>query len=231
MNVSESDIAARLDGTRLREGAYAQDLSLTEIRIPEGVTDIGEVAFFGCSNLREIQFPESLRYIREEAFGETGLLRVTVPARTELIAEKAFFSCDSLARIDVLSPDCTLERDAFGSCRSLLEGFVAKGYPDKYRQPEELLYTLLWCTCPERHRSETNEHARRFIWENEALIMEKVLKFNNVAAMNGISKLHLLRPENINSYVAAANLNHQCEIVALLLAEVETRDPFEEFTL
>lgn len=58
MNVSESDIAARLDGTRLREGAYAQDLSLTEIRIPEGVTDIGEVAFLDVRTCAKYSFPK-----------------------------------------------------------------------------------------------------------------------------------------------------------------------------
>jgi len=41
---------------------------ITSITIPEGVTAIGKVAFFGCFYLASLTLPSSLRYIGEEAF-------------------------------------------------------------------------------------------------------------------------------------------------------------------
>lgn len=227
--IADSSLISR---GRLVEGAYAQNEEITEIIIPDGTEDIGEVAFFGCTNLRSVRLPDSLRYIREEAFGESGLESVTIPEGVKGIDEKAFFSCGRLKRIEVTGHDTFVGPDAFGDCRNLLEGYVACGYPPVCNPPEELLYTLLWCTCPERHTEETCRRAETYIRDNETLIMERILKFNNTAAMNGISKRRLLRQENINGYVAAANENRQAELVALLLASIDNNtDNSGEFEL
>lgn len=210
--------AELINDGRLKEGAYAQNADLTEITIPEGVDDIGEVAFFGCPKLHTVHLPESLKIIREEAFGESGLESIIIPEGVAQIDEKAFFSCEKLRYIEVRGRRTVIGEDAFGDCRNLLEGFVACGYPEKCNPPEELFYTLLWCSCPEKHTEETSFHAKSYIRDNEALIMERILKFNNTAAMNGISKMKLLNQDNINGYVITANENKQTEIVSLLLA-------------
>ena len=88
MNHQAIDIRKIKDG-RITEGAYAQDTSLTSIIIPEGVTDIGEIAFYGCTELREVSFPSTLKFIREEAFGESGIEEALLPPGLELIGEKA----------------------------------------------------------------------------------------------------------------------------------------------
>ena len=75
---------------RIIEGSFAEDLSLSSVIIPEGVTDRGEIAFYGCANLKEVVFPSSLRYIREEAFGDSAITEAILPAGLELIEEKAF---------------------------------------------------------------------------------------------------------------------------------------------
>lgn len=220
-----------LKGTRLREGAFAEKEDLTEITLPDQIEDIGEVAFFGCTNLKQIKLPRNLKIIREEAFGESGLESVVIPEGVQLICEKAFFSCRNLKRIDVLPQDIVIQEDAFGDCPYLLEGFVACGYPQKTNPPEELQYTLLWCTCPERHSKETSERAINYIRRNEALIMERIFKFNNAAALNGITKLGLLRSENINRYVEEAGRNHQTELVTLLLSAARNAEDEDEFSL
>ena len=227
----EIDLSSVIENGRITEGAYAQNHSIEAIDIPEGVTDIGEVAFYGCAHLRRVGLPESLRIIREEAFGECGLESVYIPEGVERIVEKAFFCCEDLARIDIPGENIIIEEDAFSGCDKLLEGFVARGYPQRYNQPEELLFTLLWCTCPERHKEETGDHAKRFISENEQLIIERILKFNNVPAMNGISKLKLLKQENINKYVSQAHEAGRTEIVALLLAAIDKNSSEGEFEL
>ena len=229
-----------LDGKRLREGAFAENEELTEVILPEDLEDIGEVAFFGCRSLKKIVLPPSLKIIREEAFGESGLLAVTIPEGAERICEKAFFSCENLRRIDVLPKKPVIEADAFGDCPRLLEGYVACGYPDRVDEgwenarpdtPDVLLYTLLWCTCPERHLPETTRRAEEFIRKNEALIMERIIKANNTAAMSGLAERKLLKPENISKYVTAAGQMRQAELVALLISAADPAKPSDEFEL
>lgn len=202
---------------RIIEGSFAEDPELTSVVIPEGITDIGEIAFYGCTNLREVVFPSSLRYIREEAFGETAIKEVILPAGLELIEEKAFFSCESLRRIEVPGSSTAIESDAFGCCDHLHEGYVACGYPEKTRHHEDLQYTLLWCSCPERHTPGTSKRAEDFIRKYEDLIMEWVIKYNNIPAMNGIAGRDLLRG-NIGSYIIESNLAGTNEITALLMS-------------
>lgn len=215
-----------IENGRIVEGSYAENESLTAIIIPEGVSDIGEVAFYGCINLREVVFPQSLEYIREEAFGETAIETVTLPEGLKLIEEKAFYSCGRLRKIEVPGRDTVVLEDAFGCCDSLTEGYIAAGYPEKIRQHEELQYTLLWCTCPERHRFETSEHAKRFIQDNEELIMEWIIKTNNTAAMSNIAALDLLS-KSIYDYIIQSNEAGRGEITALLMSMPNNSDEGE----
>ena len=202
---------------RITEGACMQDESLVSVVIPEGVTDIGEVAFFGCTNLKSVLFPESLRMIREEAFGETALEEAILPSGLELIEEKAFFSCESLRKIEVPGKDTVVGSDAFGCCDLLHEGYIASGFPEGIRHHEELQYTLLWCSCPERHGPDVRDRAEAFIHRFEELIMEWVIKYNNIPAMSGLARLGLLSGDT-DRYIAAANLAGRSEITALLMS-------------
>ena len=202
---------------RIIEGSFAEDLSITSVIIPEGVTDIGEIAFYGCANLKEVVFPSSLRFIREEAFGDSAITEAILPAGLELIEEKAFFSCESLRRAEVPGLSTVIGSDAFGCCDRLHEGYIACGYPENTRHHEELQYTLLWCSCPERHSAETAKRAGDFIHRYEDLIMEWIIKHNNVPAMNGIAGRDLLRG-NIGSYITESNLAGTNEITALLMS-------------
>ena len=205
-----------IDG-RITEGACIEDESLVSLVIPAGVTDIGEVAFYGCANLRQVVFPDSLKIIREEAFGETAIGEVILPAGLELIEEKAFFSCAALRKIEVPGRDTVVGSDAFGCCDLLHEGYIAAGFPEGIRHHEELQYTLLWCSCPERHSAETCARAEAFIHRYEDLIMEWVIRYDNIPAMSGISRLGLLNGDT-DKYIAAAGLAGRSEITALLMS-------------
>ena len=208
---------------RLVEGAYAETGGFDRAVIPEGVTDIGEVAFYGCADLREVVFPKSLQYIREEAFGESGVRSAVLPAGLRLIGEKAFFLCDGLRKIEVPGADTVIESDAFSCCGALHEGYVACGYPAGIRHHEELQYTLLWCSCPERHAAETSRRAESFIRQNESLIMEWIIKYDNTAAMSGIARNRLLTGD-VGGYIAQANAAGRSEITALLISLSDPSD-------
>lgn len=66
-------------------GHFAYCTSLTEIRFPANLTEIGPGAFTGCTKLAEICLPESLTEIGNKAFSDcTGLTEIDFSACTTL---------------------------------------------------------------------------------------------------------------------------------------------------
>lgn len=197
--------------------AFAVCPKLRKINIPSTVKSIDSGAFIFCDELREIELPDKLETVSEYAFQNTGLETVRVPASVKIIEECGFFSCENLRRADVLGENTAIGTDAFGSNYKLVEGYIAPGYPEKTDNAAELLYTLLWCSCPDRHSAVTTARAERFIRQNEAIIMERILKADNVPAMTGLAGRGLLSAEMINHCIQQTLLEGKTELTALLL--------------
>ena len=72
----------------------------TKVVIPNIVTDIGEEAFSGFSNLTSVTIPNGVTYIGEGAFrGCSSLTNITIPNSVTYIAIFAFDFCDSLTDV------------------------------------------------------------------------------------------------------------------------------------
>ena len=66
--------------------AFSGNTALTEIIIPEGVTEIGASAFSGCGNLESISLPSTLKSIGSECFTDCrGLQAVHLPEGLETL--------------------------------------------------------------------------------------------------------------------------------------------------
>lgn len=94
-------------------------LDITEVIIEEGVTSIGDCAFFKESNLKKVTLPSSLTEIRECAFEYcTALSEIQFPESLERLWDGSFYHCDSLTEITI--PDSvTLFRSPFTNCTNL----------------------------------------------------------------------------------------------------------------
>ncbi|MCQ2420298.1 MAG: leucine-rich repeat domain-containing protein [Clostridia bacterium] len=221
--------------------AFAECTKLRRVEFPSTLKAINYGAFLACSSLTQIRFPEGLEEIQETAFWGCDLKRVVIPESVRFVGEHAFWENENLRHADVLNPDARLEKDVFGSCYHLTEGYIAPGYPpdevvdsSRFCQAERgagnLLYTLLWCSCPERHSAETTARAEAFIRENQDLVMEWILRENNVAAMTTIAKRHLLDTDRVDRYVKQALEKNCPELIALLLqdkGQARTEDEFD----
>ena len=83
------------------DSAFGFNNKINSVLIPEGVTYIGDFAFFLCENLTSVYFPESLTYIGHSAFRVTGLTSVTISENVEYIGNNAFSLCRDLPQIIV----------------------------------------------------------------------------------------------------------------------------------
>ncbi len=70
---------------------------ITRLAIPEGVTNIGDYAFYYCEGITGVQLPSSLRSIGNYSFGYCKALEaVNIPAGVTSIGDRAFIRCSAL---------------------------------------------------------------------------------------------------------------------------------------
>ena len=80
---------------------YVNNVEVTNLVIPEGVTSIGSYTFNGCSSLTSVTIPNSVTSIGEYAFYKcTGLTSVTIPNSVTSIGDRAFNYCSSLTSVE-----------------------------------------------------------------------------------------------------------------------------------
>ncbi len=91
-----------------------------EVTIPEGVTSIGEEAFYGNTFVQSITIPEGVTHIGMYAFQYcTSLTSVTMPDSLISIGGTAFASCEALESIDIPASVELMGAYAFTNCTSL----------------------------------------------------------------------------------------------------------------
>ena len=90
---------------------------LKEVRLHEGLEDIGHEAFHNCASLRLLDCPPAVVRIGDRAFaGCFSLEEVRLHEGLEVIGEKAFCGCFALRRLDCPSTVVRIGNRAFLSC-------------------------------------------------------------------------------------------------------------------
>lgn len=91
-------IPGEIDGIpvdRIAKGVFANSNMIRKIVIEYGLTEIGSVAFSGCTNLTEVTIADSVKTIGEGAFYECSSLKgVTIPDNVTSIGKDAFEYCN-----------------------------------------------------------------------------------------------------------------------------------------
>ena len=93
--------------------------SIEHVLLPEGLTTIGEHAFWGFTALAEITIPSQVTTIGKNAFGSCfGIEEIVIPASVESIGENAFSYCEKLKKITFEPRDKKLDiaKKAFHWC-------------------------------------------------------------------------------------------------------------------
>ena len=115
-----NDVTIKEGMTSIGNSAFYGCSSLTTITIPESVTSIGNSAFDGCINLTSITIPEGVTSIGRWAFGGcSSLTTITIPEGVTSIEDYTFWVCRSLTSITIPESVTSIGNSAFFDCRSL----------------------------------------------------------------------------------------------------------------
>ena len=99
---------------------YVDGQKISDLVIPEGVTSIGSMAFFGCMGLKSVTLPSTLNSIENFAFSYcTGIKSITIPDGVTTIGINAFSNCAGLQSITIPAGVTSIRQGAFLGCTSL----------------------------------------------------------------------------------------------------------------
>ena len=81
---------------------FLNDEEVTELVIPEGVTQISHFAFIGARAITSVTIPNTVKVIENRAFGNcTNLSYITLGDSVRTIADYAFLGCSNLQTVNV----------------------------------------------------------------------------------------------------------------------------------
>ncbi|MBQ7523415.1 MAG: leucine-rich repeat protein, partial [Oscillospiraceae bacterium] len=88
--------------TAIGNRAFFDCANLTDVTIPASVTVLGDAAFYNCSSLTGVELPADLTSIGAAAFRNcTSLAAIEIPAKVTTIGQQAFYNCTSLTSIEI----------------------------------------------------------------------------------------------------------------------------------
>ena len=127
--------------TNIGNNAFFDYPALTSVEIPNSVTSIGESAFFQCMRLTSVTIGNSLTRIGKRAFENcVALLSVEFPNSLTNIEESAFVNCFVLTSITIPNSVTSIGNNAFVNCVNL-KSFTFKG-----STPPELAINSIFTT-------------------------------------------------------------------------------------
>ena len=99
---------------------YDSASAITRISVGEGITSIGDLAFYGCGRVTAVTLPATVTSIGDRAFKDcTALTGVRLPEGLTSIGEAAFESCEKLTGIRLPDSLTTIGNYAFYRCYGL----------------------------------------------------------------------------------------------------------------
>lgn len=115
--------------------------TIKKVKISEGITTVGDYAFYHCTLLSEVELPKGITYIGAHAFDGTVLASValpnsvtevgecafdstqikelTVPASVKTMGYRAFQNCEALEKLTLENGVSMIGDGAFFGCKSL----------------------------------------------------------------------------------------------------------------
>ncbi len=168
--------------------AYAKNLYLngalvTNLVIPDGVSEIKVSTFYNCTSLKSVSFDSNVTKINDLAFyGCSGLTSIYIPSSVTSIGAKAFYNCTNLKSASVSSSVISVGEDAFEECHSSLYTIYEGGkYIGSASNPHAIL-----CGLNNNYSSTCTIHSNTRIIADYAFSYSYM---NSVTIPNGVTHI------------------------------------------
>ncbi len=122
--------------TQIGNRAFKYCSDLESLVIPAGVTRIGAEAFSGCFRLKTLELPEGLRSIGDGAFSGCGVRSMTLPASVTELGANPFSDCDELFVAEDNPVFCMLDGALCTREDITLLWYPSRGAGTVYRVPD-----------------------------------------------------------------------------------------------
>ncbi len=100
---------------------YINNTLVTELAIPDNISEIKDYAFCNCDAITQVTIPNSVTSIGRLAFYDCdGLTEITIPNNVTNIEYQTFYSCSALMQVTIGSGIKSIEADAFRNCSALM---------------------------------------------------------------------------------------------------------------
>lgn len=114
--------------TEIGDNAFYLCEEATSISIPSSITSIKRYAISVCTKLTSISVPDSVTNIEQGAFYRNRAMTfIKLPNRLNVLNKNIFFECDSLTDVTIPSGVTRIEENAFYKCISLRNVNIPSG--------------------------------------------------------------------------------------------------------
>ena len=107
---------------------YDHSWEITKIVLSDGITKIGQNAFYQCTAITKIEIPDSVEIIESYAFCRCwGLVSVKLGSGLKTIGNYAFNQCNVLNKIEIPDSVQSIGVQAFSACEALTNAHIGDG--------------------------------------------------------------------------------------------------------
>ena len=94
--------------------------TITEITLPDSISEIGESAFYECLALRSVNIPEGISEIKSHTFADCfALEKIVIPSSVQAIGDFAIFGCQLLKTLVIPEGVAEIGKLALSQCQAL----------------------------------------------------------------------------------------------------------------
>ena len=198
---SLTDIVIPNSVTNIGDYAFSGCRSLTDIVIPDSVTNIGDCAFWDCRSLTDIVIPNSVTSIGDNAFEYCfSLSNLVIPDGVTSIGKWAFEDCSSLSSVVIPDSVTSIGNHAFAYCESLTDIVIPDSVTSIGDNAFRHCSSLSSVVIP---KSVVNLNGNPFCrWDGELKCLSPYFIYDNKVLFDkDKSKIIAFRDKNTTSYV------------------------------
>ena len=124
-NTELTELIIPEDITEIKDFAFVGYKAINKVTLHNNINSIGEGAFQNCSSLPNIEMPNNITSIGDYAFyGCSSLTSINLPNNVTSIGEQTFRGCSSLTAIDIPTSVTSIGVEAFYDCPTLASVYI-----------------------------------------------------------------------------------------------------------